>query len=167
MPACRSSSPECRDPWLCWLCSGRIRGQSGRTGCCRDPQHTRLQCTIENSRFFPKWSETTANNTAGPPTQCGSNPVSGRKLPKTGIFQMSAGDYRPFLSENAQSRGLETRVEFAKARHWRAFLRVSGAVSLTAGLGREDSNPEMVNWKSRANTLKLTLRKIARLRRLI
>jgi hypothetical protein len=34
-------------------------------------------------------------------------PVSGRGLPKTGIFQMSAGDYRLFRSENAQDRSPE------------------------------------------------------------
>jgi hypothetical protein len=46
--------------------------------------------------------------------------------PKTGVFQMSAGDYRLFRSENAQNRSPETGGQFAKARHWRAFLRVSG-----------------------------------------
>jgi len=53
---------------------------------------------------------------------------------KTGIFQMSAGDYRLFPSENAQNRSLETGGQFAKARHWRAFLQVSRALSLSAGL---------------------------------
>jgi hypothetical protein len=61
---------------------------------------------------------------------------------------MSAGDYRPFRPENAQSRSLETGVEFAKARHWRAFLRVSAALSLSARLPGY-SNPVMVIWKLR------------------
>jgi hypothetical protein len=39
---------------------------------------------------------------------------------------MSAGDYRLFRSENAQNRSPETGGRFAKARHWRAFLRVQG-----------------------------------------
>jgi hypothetical protein len=47
---------------------------------------------------------------------------------------MSAGDYRLFCSETAQIRSLETDRQFAKARHWRAFLRVSGTFSLIAGL---------------------------------
>jgi hypothetical protein len=47
---------------------------------------------------------------------------------------MSAGDYRLFRSENAQNRSPETGGQFAKARHWRAFLRVSGTVSPSAGL---------------------------------
>jgi hypothetical protein len=47
---------------------------------------------------------------------------------------MSAGDYRLFRSENAQNRSLETGGQFAKARHWRAFLRVSRTVSQSAGL---------------------------------
>jgi hypothetical protein len=37
-----------------------------------------------------------------------SNPVSGRSLPKTGVFQVCARDYRPFLLENAANRSLET-----------------------------------------------------------
>src|ERR1700720_4494875 len=47
---------------------------------------------------------------------------------------MSAGDYRLFRSENTQNRSPETGGQFAKARHWRAFLRVSGTVSPSAGL---------------------------------
>jgi hypothetical protein len=47
---------------------------------------------------------------------------------------MSAGDYRLFRSENAQNRSPETGGQFAKARHWRAFLQVSGTVSPSAGL---------------------------------
>jgi hypothetical protein len=40
--------------------------------------------------------------------QCRSNPVSGRSLPKTGVFQLSGGDYRLFPSENAENQSLET-----------------------------------------------------------
>jgi len=72
--------------------------------------------------------------TAASATQCRSNPVSGRSLPKTGVFQMSAGDYRLFRSENAENWSLETAGQFAKARHWRAFLPVSGTFSLGAAL---------------------------------
>jgi hypothetical protein len=54
--------------------------------------------------------------------------------PKTGVFQMSAGDYRLFWSENATNRSLETGAKFAKARHWRAFLWVKGTFSLSSGL---------------------------------
>jgi hypothetical protein len=39
-----------------------------------------------------------------------------------------------FRSENAQNRSPETGGQFAEARHWRAFLRVSGIVSPGAGL---------------------------------
>ena len=74
-----------------------------------------------------------AVSTASSATQCRSNPVSGRNLPKTGVFQMSAGDYRLFRSENAQNCSPETGGQFAKARHWRAFLRVSRTLSLSAG----------------------------------
>jgi hypothetical protein len=41
-------------------------------------------------------AENSASCTASSATQCRSNPVSGRNLPKTGVFQMSAGDYRLF-----------------------------------------------------------------------
>ena len=61
-------------------------------------------------------------------------PVSDRSLPKTGVLQMSAGDYRIFRSENAVSRSLETGSIFAKARHWRAFLRASWPFYLDAVL---------------------------------
>lgn len=47
---------------------------------------------------------------------------------------MSAGDYRLFCSGTAQIRSLETDRRFAKARHWRAFMRVLGTFSLSAGL---------------------------------
>ena len=47
---------------------------------------------------------------------------------------MSAGDYRLFLSENAENRSLETGGLLAKARHWRAFLRVLGTPSPNARL---------------------------------
>jgi hypothetical protein len=47
---------------------------------------------------------------------------------------MCAGDYRLFRSETAENRSLETSAWFAKARYWRAFLRVSGRFSLSAGL---------------------------------
>jgi hypothetical protein len=89
--------------------------------------------------------ENLASFTASSATQCRSSPVSGRSLPKTGIFQMSAGDYRLFRPENAQNRSLETGGQFAKARHWRAFLRVSGAVSLSTGLP---------GWGGRIRTLR-------------
>jgi hypothetical protein len=47
---------------------------------------------------------------------------------------MSAGDYWLFRSGNAQIRNLETAGQFAKGRHWRPFLRVSAALSLSDGL---------------------------------
>jgi hypothetical protein len=55
-------------------------------------------------------------------------------LPKTGIFQISAGDYRLFRAGNGQIRSLETSCQFAKARHRRAFLRLLRAKSPDAGL---------------------------------
>src|SRR3984885_7248121 len=75
-------------------------------------------------------AENLANCTASSATQCRSNPVSGRNLLKTGVFQMSAGDYPLFRSENAQNRSPETGGQFAKARHWRGFLRGSRKLSL-------------------------------------
>src|SRR5882672_5697461 len=67
-------------------------------------------------------------------TQSRSNPVSGRCLPKTGIFQISAGDYRRFRSRSGQFGSPETDSQFAKARHWRAFLRLQRVKSPGAGL---------------------------------
>ena len=61
-------------------------------------------------------------------------PVSCRRLPETGIFQIFAGDYRPFLPGTGQIRSLETDHQFAKARHWRAFLGFMWVESLSAGL---------------------------------
>jgi len=86
--------------------------------------------------FYSRLSEIAADK-RGPlrPTQCRSNPVSGRSLPKTGVFSK----YPPetiglFRLENGQNRSLETSGQFAKARHWRAFLRVSGIFSLSVEL---------------------------------
>src|SRR6266851_9324969 len=47
--------------------------------------------------------------------------------PENGIFQMSAGDYRRLRSRSGQFRSPETDSQFAKARHWRALLRLLGA----------------------------------------
>jgi hypothetical protein len=47
---------------------------------------------------------------------------------------MSTGDYRLFRAGSGQIRSLETDRQFAKARHWRPFLPVSGTFSLSAGL---------------------------------
>ena len=83
------------------------------------------------------------NCTAPPARQCRSNPVSSRRLPETGIFQISAGDYRRFLPGSGQIWSLETDRNFAKARHWRAFLVLLRAKSLGAGL---------VGWGARIRT---------------
>jgi hypothetical protein len=76
--------------------------------------------------------------TAASAMQSRPNPVSGRCLPKTGIFQISAGDYRRFRSRSGQFRSPETDSQFAKARHWRAFLaflRVKSPVARLVGWG--------------------------------
>jgi hypothetical protein len=41
-------------------------------------------------------------------TQCRSNPVSGRRLQKTGIFQITTGDFRRFRPIRRQIESLET-----------------------------------------------------------
>ena len=66
--------------------------------------------------------------------QCRLNPVSGRRLPETGIFQISAGDYRRFLLGRGHNWSLETDSQFSKAGHWRAFLALVRAKSQGAGL---------------------------------
>ena len=48
--------------------------------------------------------------------QCRSNPVSGPCLPKTGIFQSAARDYRRFRSQIAESGSIETERRTAKSR---------------------------------------------------
>src|ERR1700737_4501211 len=70
-------------------------------------------------------------------------PVSRRCLPKTGIFQIFAGDYRRFGSRSGQFRSPETDSQFAKARYWRAFLRLLRVESPGAGL---------VGWSERIRT---------------
>jgi hypothetical protein len=73
-------------------------------------------------------------------------PVSSRRLPKTGIFQLSAGDYPPFRSGTAQIRSLETHLQFSKARHWRAFLALPRVMSPGVGL---------VGWRRSADRTRL------------
>jgi hypothetical protein len=55
------------------------------------------------ARRFPicrlQKAENLASCTASSATQCRSNPLSYRSLPKTGIFQISAGDYRGFRAK--------------------------------------------------------------------
>jgi hypothetical protein len=79
-------------------------------------------------------AENLASCTASSATQCRSNPVSDRGLPKTGIFQISAGDYQRFRSHRGRFRSPETDSRFAKARHWRAFLSLLRAKSPVVGL---------------------------------
>ena len=66
---------------------------------------------------------------------CRSSPVSGSRLPKTGIFQLLARDYRRFRSEIVQIRSIETQGKSIKERNWRALIGFKGQQSL-AGLGR-------------------------------
>src|SRR6266478_3932354 len=47
-------------------------------------------------------------------TQCRSNPVSGRRLPKTGIFQISARDYWRFRSEIVPNWELGDEAQICK-----------------------------------------------------
>src|ERR1700682_1834678 len=84
--------------------------------------------------------------TAASAAQSRSNPVSGRCLPKTGIFQISAGDYRRFRSRSGQFRSPETDSQSAKARHWRAFLRLLRVKSPGVGL---------VGWRRSADRTRL------------
>jgi hypothetical protein len=79
-------------------------------------------------------AENLASYTASSATQCRSNPVSGRGLPKTGMFQISAGDYQRFRSHSGRFWSPETDSRFAKARHWWAFLALLRAKSPAAGL---------------------------------
>jgi hypothetical protein len=82
-------------------------------------------------------------STVASATQCGSNPVSGRRLLKTGIFRISAGDYLLFPAGIGQIRDLETVRRIAKARHWRPFLALLRVKSPVAGL---------VGWGGRIRT---------------
>ena len=116
------------------LLSGTLPANAGRLG---------AAVRTRRSQITGGQAENLASCTASSATQCKSNPVSGRGLPKTGIFQISVGDYWLFRSENAQNRSPETDGQFAKARHWRAFVRVSGTVSPSAGL---------VGWGGRIRT---------------
>ena len=102
-------------------------------------QESRQDWCRRSSRFHvPLWFTIadirTSHQTTTPATQSRSNPVSGRGLPKTGIFQISAGDYRRFRSRSGQFGSPETDSQFAKARHWRAFLRLQRVKSPGAGL---------------------------------
>jgi hypothetical protein len=67
-------------------------------------QHDRAQTAMAREiREIPLTTERllAESCTASSVTQCRSNPVSGRSLPKTGVFRMSAGDYRLFRPGNA------------------------------------------------------------------
>ena len=77
-------------------------------------------------------------------TQRRSNPASCRSLPKTGVFHISAGDYRLFGSENLEDLNLETGP--SKARHWCAFLRASRTLSL---------NDALPGWRRSADCTRL------------
>ena len=83
------------------------------------------------------------DRTAAAATQYGSKPVSGRGLRKTGIFRRLPRDFRRFRRESGQIRSLETDNQFAKARYWRAFLRLLRVESPGAGL---------VGWSERIRT---------------
>ena len=92
------------------------------------------QCGLHIANLPSDKAENLASCTASSATQCRSNPVFGRGLPKKGIFQISAGDYQRFRSHSGRFRRPETDSRFAKARHWRAFLSLLRAKSPVAGL---------------------------------
>ena len=89
-----------------------------------------------------------ANTTATPATQSRSNPVSGRCLPKSGIFQISAGDFRRVRPTPANFRVLKTGQEFTEAHHWRGFLQASGPFSLMV---------ELVGWRRSTDRARLQM----------
>jgi hypothetical protein len=72
--------------------------------------------------------------TAASATQCRSNPVSYRSLPKTGIFQISVGDYRRFRAKIVSIGCPGTERQSAKGRNWRAFLGFMNVQSPVAAL---------------------------------
>src|ERR1700738_130494 len=87
------------------------------------------QCGPNIPDLPPVKAENLASYTVNSATQCRSNPVSGRGLPKTGIFQISAGDYQRFRSHSGPFRRPETDTQLAKARHCRGFLRLQRVTS--------------------------------------
>jgi hypothetical protein len=104
------------------------------------------QCGLNVPILPPAKAENLASCTASSATQCRSSPVSGPRLPKTGIFQISAGDYRRFRSHSGRFRSPETVSRFAQARHWRAFLSLLRAKSPVVGL---------VGWRRSADRTRL------------
>src|SRR5882762_10119266 len=81
----------------------------------RRPQATAHDVDRRVYSLSPFWSVSHPT----PATQYRSNPISGQSLPKTGIFQTSAGDYRHFRLRVVQSWSLETDCQFEKTRNWR------------------------------------------------
>jgi hypothetical protein len=93
----------------------------------------------------------TENMADSPATQCRSNPVSGRSLPKNGIFQISAGDLWLFWAGSSQIRSPETGHQFSRRPLASVFGNVgvkSAGARLPGSLGREGSNRRMVESKS-------------------
>ena len=100
-------------------------------------------CRFGIPDFPAAMAENMANCTTSSATHCRSNPVSGRRLPKTGIFQRTARDFQRFRPIIRQIRSLETVRKIAKARHWRAFLQFSEVNSET---------PRLPGWGGRIRT---------------
>jgi hypothetical protein len=72
-----------------------------------------------------------------PPRSADRTPVSGRGLPKTGIFQISAGDYRRFPSCSGQFGRSTVRLH--------AQPRLPGTEFLDAETGRQKPPPKCAN----------------------
>src|SRR5258706_15597992 len=98
------------------------------------PCHTGAAVRARHTSFACGHAQNLASCTASSATQCRSNPVSGRCLSKTGIFQISAGDFRQFRSVIVEIGSLETPHQFEKVRHWRAFFRYIRGQYPVAGL---------------------------------
>ena len=130
-------------PYLNGICNSHTTLRENEPNGKRSPQgstaplscgHRHVQISRANHVPLHSPGGERPNTTAASATQCGSKPVSGPGLPKTGIFRRVDGDFRRSRPESGQIRSPETDSQFAKARHWRAFLRLQGVVSLTAGL---------------------------------
>jgi hypothetical protein len=81
------------------------------------------------------WGENAANCNARSATQCRSNPVSRSQSPENGnISNIRRRLSAISLPETPIPEPGETDSQFAKARHWRAFVALQRARSAGAGL---------------------------------
>jgi hypothetical protein len=128
-----------------------LRGRAGLVAKIACVHRAAVQATDPQFRALGRenWPRRSARVT----TQYMIEPISGRSLPKTGIFAVLARDFPRIWSSFREIGSTETGRRIANARHWQAFLRLFGTVSQRVTMPGWGERIRTSIWKVRNQTV--------------